>query len=104
MTENTTSPEASKEDQHHRNKGTYIINIILFLGLLVLYILFFLSRSDNETKGEQSYSKHQINTTTSNIIAFVNTDEIMDNYELVMTMKKTLNEKMGRMEQEIITK
>ncbi len=112
MTENNPISESSKEDinkttadtkQEANNKGKHVINIILLLGLVVIYLLFFLSKSDKDAK-KPSFNESQIRTTTSNIIAFVNTDEIMDNYELVLAMKKNLNEKMGRMENEIISK
>lgn len=85
-------------------KWNVLFNIILFLGLLILYILFF-SSDKEKTKTKTTSSLQSIdNATKPNIIAFVDTDEIMDKYELVIDMKKRLNEKMDRMESEIRTK
>lgn len=109
MTENNSIPESSKQDHPvdvnhvHKNRGKNFFNIIIFLGLVVIYILFFLSKYDKKATELPPPAKSHISATT-NVIAFVNTDEIMQKYELVQAMKNDLNKKMDRMEAEILSK
>lgn len=106
MSENNIErKENLNTDNRKKNPNVkYIFNIIILAGLIVLYILFFLSKDDKEImKPDQANDPH-INQKTSSVIAFVNTDLIMDNYELVKNMRKNLNEKMDKMEAEIKSK
>jgi len=109
MTENNTKPETNMTspdgiNQTPKKQGKLIFNIIIILALIVLYVLFFYSKGDNKPTSYPSTPVSQINTTTSNVIAFVNTDVIMEKYDLVIDMKERLSDKMKRMEGEIQSK
>ncbi len=109
MTENNSKVETSNEspdtvNQTPKKSGKLIFNIIIILALIVLYVLFFYSKNDKKSPQYSTLPDSHINATTSNVIAFVNTDEIMDKYDLVIAMKKRLSEKMERMEGEIQSK
>ena len=113
MTEIISSPEPTKQDHKvnpddtsklNKFKGWNIFNIIIFLGLVVIYILFFLSQNKEKSTILPPAGKNQASSSQSNVIAFVNTDIIMDKYELVRDMRKHLDEKTKRLEKEILSK
>jgi outer membrane protein len=80
----------------------FILNIILLVGLAVLYILFFTSgRDSGETGVIQAVSKANNGITK---VAFVNNDSILVNYELVKKLKKELQVKGDRYSEEVANK
>jgi outer membrane protein len=75
-----------------------IFNIVLFIGLVVLYILFFFPRSGNPGSLNKALEKAR---TGSISVAFVNNDSILDNYELVKQMRTDLEAKYKRLGNEL---
>jgi outer membrane protein len=84
-----------------RIKFLLISNIILFIGLAVLYILFFTKGPSTNTSVAKSINK--INSGALGI-AYINNDSVLANYEMVKRMRKDLQSKSGRLESEITAK
>ena len=84
-----------------RSKLLLVLNIILLIGLGILYVLFF-TRSPG-TNSEVAKSINKINSGTLGI-AYINNDSVLANYELVKRMRKDLESKSGRLESEIAAK
>jgi outer membrane protein len=79
-----------------------IVNLVLFAGLIILYLLFFLNRPDSGGKqAEQAVAK----ASKGNMkVAFVNNDSILVNYDLVKKLKKELQAKGDRYSAEVASK
>jgi len=76
-------------------------NIIMLLGLIVLYVLFFTGRSRNSGSVSGAVEK----ASKGNIsVAFVNNDSILSNYALVKKLRGELEEKGKRLEGEVAAK
>jgi outer membrane protein len=84
-----------------RSKLLLIFNIVLFIGLVVLYVLFFAKSPTSNYSVAKSINK--INSGTLGV-AYINNDSILANYELVKRMRKDLESKSGRLEAEITAK
>ncbi len=80
-------------------KINYLIyfNVILLIGLITIYILDF-------SKKDDSKSSNKKNTTGNLTIAFVNTDSLVENYELIKKMRKNLDNKKMQAENEFSQK
>jgi outer membrane protein len=97
---NEISTPETKQGKDY-NKILILFNIILLVGLVVLYALFFMKSSSGDTSVAKSINK--INSGTLGI-AYINNDSILANYELVKRMRKDLESKSGRLESEIAAK
>jgi outer membrane protein len=93
----TPEPKQSKD----YNKILILFNIILLVGLGVLYALFFLKSPSGDTSVAKSINK--INSGTLGI-AYINNDSILANYELVKKMRSGLESKSRMLESEIASK
>jgi outer membrane protein len=83
------------------NKLLLILNLVMLVGLVVLYVLFFSSRGKGDSKVKGALDK----AGNSNIsVAFVNNDSILSNYDLVKKLKVDLQAKGSRLENEIAAK
>ncbi len=98
VNESTNTGQPLKAD---RSQVLLILNIVIILGLVVLYILFFTRGSSVESAGAKSLKK--INS-GSLAIAYVNSDSILSNYALVKKMRGDLTAKSSRLEAEIAGK
>jgi outer membrane protein len=90
-----------KSPQKDRSQVLLVLNIVLLLGLVVLYILFF-TRSSSRDSGVAN-SLRKINSGSLGI-AYVNSDSILANYALVKKMRGDLTAKSSRLEAEIAAK
>jgi len=97
-------PSPEKDNKSKCHLGNRIFNIIILVAIVVLYFLFFYPGMNSKKSTYANPPEHSIGATTSNVIAFVDTDEIMEKYELVIEMKEQLGDKMERMEGEIKSK
>jgi outer membrane protein len=84
-----------------RSKLLLILNVILLFGLGVLYILFFARNPSGNSAVVKSINK--INSGALGI-AYINNDSVLANYELVKRMRRDLESKSGRLENEISAK
>jgi outer membrane protein len=84
-----------------RSKLLLILNVILLIGLGVLYILFFTRNPSGNSAAVRSINK--INSGALGI-AYINNDSVLANYELVKRMRRDLESKSGRLETEISAK
>ena len=113
MSENRTIDESldqiiqpGLDNVKRKNKlnPNHLINIVLIIGLIVIYLLFFFYGKEQKSTGLYKTDPGIEHSSQSNQIAFVDTDEIMEKYTLVIDMTKQLEQKMERMEAEIMAK
>jgi len=81
MTENTVLKEKS------RGSGIWIFNIVLLAGLIVLYVLHFMGKDEVQPQVIQQTPSAQ--ETTGPRIAFIDSDVLMEQYEMVPEMVKS---------------
>ena len=94
--------EPASEKDKPTKSWLLILNIILLIGLVVLYFLFFSERGKNENVSmSQTVAKA---SKGSMAVAFVNNDSILANYELVKKLKKELQAKGDRLTAEVTAK
>ena len=80
----------------------FILNIILLIGLVVLYFLFFKEKGNNKDNNMvHAIAKAKNGSMTA---AFVNNDSILANYDLVKKLKKELQVKGDRFLAEVAAK
>lgn len=78
-----------------------IINALLFVGLVVLYFLFFTRTDQVEDHQEQlTQIEKQISGSVSSI-AYVNSDVLMEEYELAIIMRVDFEEEQRRLERDL---
>lgn len=68
-----------------------IISIVALLGIAVLFVLSFTDKSKDTTTKENKTEIPAIASTTSGSIAFVDTDKILEEYELVNMLSEQLD-------------
>jgi outer membrane protein len=85
---------------HHRkiNPGLSI-NILLFIAVVILYILFFTSKQKENNSKNNPDNKNKTQT-----IAFVNSDSLMENYNYVKDMKTALETNKKQLETQFNSK
>ena len=86
------------EEGTQKKKGVNLntaLNIILIIGLAVLYVLYFTDKKSGENGPAKITGK-----TTENIptIAFVDSDSLMANYEMFKEMQTKLQAKQKKLE------
>jgi len=92
------------EELKFEKKPAYVIlwgvNIILFIGLVILYFVFFShpSSKQNRPKMPNTASGQSLK------VAYVNSDSILANYQLAINKKNDLDVKSRQLEAEITTK
>lgn len=93
-----------EKDQSMAKRGLAvfaIINALLFVGLVVLYVLFFTSTDQVEDQQEQlTQIEKQISGSVSSI-AYVNSDVLMEEYELAIIMRVEFEEEQRRLERDL---
>lgn len=77
-----------------------VLNIILFIGLIVLY--FIILKPDNGDNNASASAQHKAARSTN--IVYVNSDSLMVHYDLVKTMRSDLEAKSRLLEQELSRK
>ncbi|MGI6321647.1 MAG: OmpH family outer membrane protein [Bacteroidales bacterium] len=99
-TQNSSEIENTKENHQEKetkktnfSKINFYVNIILFIALI---LVIFCKSSDKSSK-----AKSIVNDGNSTSIAFINTDTIFNNYELVDDLHDVLKEKKEKYEREI---
>lgn len=97
---NVNEPTIPAQVKTNKDRGQIllILNIIILLGLVVLYVLFFTRSSSVDSGVAQSVRK--LNSGSLGI-AYVNSDSILANYALVKKMRGDLTAKSTRLEDEI---
>lgn len=78
-----------------------IINILLFCGLLVLYALYFFKvNTDTDQSQELTDIKEKVSEASSSI-AYVNSERLMEEYELAVKMREDLEKEQIRLENDL---
>lgn len=77
------------------------LNLVMLVGLIILYILYFTSSGSNNNSSGAALAKANKGSIS---VAFVNNDSILNNYELVKKMRADLEAKGRRLEAEVASK
>jgi outer membrane protein len=94
--------EPVREKETPSKSWLLILNVILLIGLIVLYFLFFNEKGKSDSASMiQAVAKA---SSGSMAVAFVNNDSILANYELVIKLKKDLQAKGDRLTAEVTAK
>jgi len=99
-------PLVEEEPLQERSKPSkpwlLIVNVVLLIGLVILYFLFF---NEKGKEGSASMATTIAKAGSGSIsVAFVNNDSILANYELVKKLKKDLDAKGDRLTAEVASK
>lgn len=80
-------------------KASLVINIVLAIAVIALYVLFFIGKPKHTT-GEGISSEESSGVTLSDeyMIAWVNIDTLLNNYDMYFDMQKELEAKGRKME------
>ncbi|NVO20546.1 MAG: OmpH family outer membrane protein [Bacteroidetes bacterium] len=90
------------ERQHPSKNWLLILNLVLVVGLAVLYFLFFSEKGkDRGASMEQVVAKAKNGSMSA---AFINNDSILANYDLVKKLKAALQAKGDRLLAEVASK
>jgi outer membrane protein len=103
------APNTNPISQKSKISNTTILNVVLFIGLIVLYALNFWPVASGNTKNaEVSQSEYadftEMLADGAFHIAYVNSDSIMRNYKLAIDMRKNLETATRRLENDITKK
>lgn len=93
MTENTALKEKS------RGSGIWVFNLILMFGLVVLYVLHFLDKDESTPQVIQQVPSKMESSGPK--IAYVNSDILMEQYEMVPEMVNSFEASTRRKEAQI---
>ncbi|MCX6234769.1 MAG: OmpH family outer membrane protein [Bacteroidetes bacterium] len=87
-------------EKKHLSRIVWIVNIILFVGMVILYFIIL-----SHPTPKQKKIRNTTNTIGQSIkIAYVNSDSILANYILAIDKKKELEAKSQKLETEILAK
>lgn len=92
--------EKTVQDKCKINPALLALNIVMLLGLIVLYILHFKGSAKSDTGITGAIEKANKGSIS---VAFVNNDSILSNYDLVKKMRAELEAKGKRLEGEVAT-
>lgn len=97
--ENLNQPEAiAVKPKTSANKFLTITNIVLLLGLIILY---FIILKPGNKKVDDSLSLNQKLSSGNLSLAYVNSDSILVHYDLVKSMRTSLESKTSALESEL---
>ena len=80
--------------ENHKCRCGMVLNIVLLIGLVVLYVLFFI----NKSKQKDTVNHVPVGIKGNVSIAYINTDSIMENYDFAKDMKKEMDDYQSKLE------
>lgn len=100
--ENFTQPVIVENNPKKNNTPLVLtlINVVLFIGLIILYFILLKPRGEENTG--TFTAQHKASRSTN--IAYVNSDSLMANYDLVKSMRANLESKSSELEKELSRK
>ncbi len=100
-TETTNNNQPEIPSRSKISNGT-LINVVLFIGLVILYIFIFLPSSDQETIDDKEIALISERVADGSLnIAFVNSDSLMANYQLALEMREEFESEQQRLEADL---
>ena len=81
---------------NHKCRCGMIFNIVLLVGLIILYVLFFM----NKSKEKNTVNHIPVSVKGNLSIAYINTDTIMEKYDFAKDMRKELEDYQSKLEGE----
>ncbi len=100
----TVHPSPHPIPKSSRIPNVTIINVVLLIGLLVLYALYFLPAKQDSAEAASPETKEEISAMADIIadgafnIAFVHSDTLMNQYKLAVSMRNELEAEQRRLE------
>jgi len=83
--------------KHNTLSGQLVLTLLLAAGLIVLYILFFTQKESGKVPSSASQPVvPSVTGSASTPIAFVNTDELLDRYDLVKVLSAQLEQEQRK--------
>lgn len=111
MTTETNTPESTNPIRPEIPSGSRIsngtiINVVLFIGLIILYVINFLPSERGEMVAGNGIEQEMDEITTrleegAFNIAFVNSDTLMAHYNLATTMREEFEQEQRRLENDL---
>lgn len=98
---NMVPTEPEKTCKCKRNHLLISLNVLMLIGLVVLYVLYFTSGGKQTSSISGAVAKANRGFIS---VAFVNNDSILNNYDLVKKMRTDLEAKGKRLESEVAAK
>ncbi|MCD4697972.1 MAG: OmpH family outer membrane protein [Bacteroidales bacterium] len=89
------------EQNQKKTNVSLIVSLVVSLGLIVLYILFFTQKNEPVKMEKKPGEIQTIASTSAGTIAFVNTDEILSNYELVKKLSGQLDKERNKKDNDL---
>ncbi|MFW5707620.1 MAG: OmpH family outer membrane protein [Bacteroidota bacterium] len=102
LKENQDLQNQKQVSQRSRIPNVTIINIVLLIGLLVLYALYFFPQRAGQqmTDGTNADAVEAIAEDAFRV-AYVNSDSLMSNYKLAITMREQFENEQRRLENDL---
>ncbi|MEE4178600.1 MAG: OmpH family outer membrane protein [Bacteroides sp.] len=94
------TPVMEKKPSGRKISYTTVINLVLFLGLIVLYALYFAGIRNKGVKEEVNALSEEIQQGTASI-AFISSDSLMTNYELAKKMREEFDQEQVKLENDL---
>lgn len=111
MTTETNTPESANNKSpeipaHSKISNGTIINVVLFIGLIVLYVVNFLPSKDDDLVAGTEMEQEMGEITTrldegAFYIAFVDSDTLMAHYKLANKMRQDFEQEQRRLENDL---
>jgi outer membrane protein len=107
MTTETNLQDAGGQPVSHQHGKTnrfpllLIVNIVLFIGLIVLYGLYFFGTGKVEDQHEQLVQMEDKLSESTSAIAYVSSDLLMEGYELAIKMRADFEGEQTRLENDL---
>jgi len=95
---NTSLADANTSGKNKINPSLLALNLVMLVGLIVLYVLHFSGSGGKTNRLSGAIEKANKGAIS---VAFVNNDSILNNYELVKKMRADLEAKGKRLEGEV---
>ncbi len=80
---------------------TMVVNILLFCGLIVLYALYFFKLDHQTVQDEGLTEMREMVAEAASSIAYVNSERLMEAYELAIKMRSDFEQEQARLENDL---
>lgn len=94
-------PPGVAPGNNRKIKLNWLINILLFAGLLVLYGLYFLAPKETEVPRDELRSLESRISENIASIVYVSSDKLLESYELAIKMREDFEQEQARLESDL---
>ena len=94
------TPKGKMELSGKKLSYTTVINLVLFLGLIILYALYFAGLREKGSSEQVSELAKEVQEGTARI-AYISSDSLMANYELAKKMREEFDQEQTNLENDL---